>query len=354
LHDRNLRSTENVFPDPSLTANLYCAGRLNEVIFHVVRPAWRRFQDGDPEELWYLWFMRYGKGGEHLKIRAHGPAEGRALLTGLLIQSAEAYFSSLEPVDEVLQRDPWEGAPPIDAQDNVSTRHPDRSLLWTDYLRSHISLGGKPLLLDDRYAALATECLARAAEIAFQAIEPDEHGNFPHQRRQSTLLGGLISSMAALGFTCQQRSAYLQYHRDSLLRFLVRKNKDPFAKVRETLGRFHLQASKMGDSFHRLESLAREQWEQGPRDAQSDRPEARWCRSLVRLQRHISPLCQDPDFHLDPFSLDPTFPPLFKTIHGFANHLGIALADEAFAHHILLVANDPEAEGARRVRLLPE
>ena len=337
-----------------MTANLYCANHLNEVVFHVVRPAWRRFKEEDPENLWQLWFMRYGKGGEHLKIRAHGPAEGKALLADLLARSAEAFFSSLEPPGDARQPGRWKGAPPIDAQDRVSSDHPDRSLLWTDYGRSHISLGGKPLLLDDGYVSRMTECLAQAAEIALKRIEPDAVGTFPHQRRQSTLLASLMASLAALGFTSEQRTAYLHYHRDCLLRFLLLKSEDPFEKARETLHGWHLRVEKMESSFQMLKALARERWEQGRHAESAEDSEAAWGRALVRLHGYVAPLCQNPDFHLDPFSPDPAFAPLFKAIHGLANHLGIGLPDEAFAHHLLLLATDPGDERVHRVALLPE
>src|SRR4029077_13889467 len=83
------------FPDPALTANLYCAGGLDETFFRVVAPFWRELRLQDPERLCSLWVVRCGRRGEHLKIRVHGPG---SLLLGqreLLARRAGAFFASL-------------------------------------------------------------------------------------------------------------------------------------------------------------------------------------------------------------------------------------------------------------------
>ena len=342
----------DAFPDPILTANLYCAGRLNEAVFGAVRPAWRAFQEAAPERLWYLWFMRYGKGGEHLKIRLHGPAPGKDLLAGLLTDAAGAFFAAVEPPAAAPPPGRWANAPPLDAQDRVSADHPDRTLLWTDYARSPVSLGGEPFLGDDVYAARMTACLARAAEIVLEALTPDHDGAFPHGRRQSTLLGGLVAALAALGFTAEQRSSYLRYHRDSLLRFLLIKSEEPVAAADAVLAQFNGRVAAMATSFQTVQARTAERWRHGPSARSAGELETAWCQSLVRLHAHIAPLVSDPGHHLDPFAPDPAFSPLFKALHGLANALGIGLWDEALAHHLLLLVADPES--SRRVVLLPE
>ena len=54
-----------------------------------------------------------------------------------------------------------------------------------------------------------------------------------------------------------------------------------------------------------------------------------------------------------PLSPIPAFAPVFKALHGLANHLGISLPDEALVHHLLLRASDPEAGRTRHVTFLP-
>lgn len=327
------------FPDPTLTASLYFAGHLDEAIFRIVLPFWRKVQEQDPEGVCSLWLMRYGRGGEHLKIRVHGPAERRSDLEGLLENSARTYLSGLTELAEPVRKRGWHGAPPIDAEDAVETDHPDRTLLWTRYGRSHVSLGGKPFLDDDRYAALFTTCLARGCELVL-ALEPAENGTIPHRVRQSTLLKALISGLAALGFDAEKREQYLTYHRDWLLRFIMPREEkiadvDPVQKL---LQRFATRIAAMGPSLAILRQSAVAEW-QGAVDAQRRSSlDAAWRSALVDLLAYIAPFSGDPSYHLDPFAADPVFSPIFKVFHGLGNQLGLHLADEGFAHHTLLQA----------------
>jgi len=88
-----------LFPDPTLTASLYCAGRLDDLVHVVLGPVWSALREGEAGGSSYLWFMRYGRGGEHLKIRFHGPPAASAGLASLLPRAAATYFSSLPAAD---------------------------------------------------------------------------------------------------------------------------------------------------------------------------------------------------------------------------------------------------------------
>jgi hypothetical protein len=332
-----------MYPDPVLTANIYLAGHLDQAIFRIAAPFWRAARELDRERLYQLWLMRYGKGGEHLKVRVHGPADLQPELSRLLEDSARAYFDSLsEPAEPVVKRG-WVGAPPIDAEDNVDTDHPDRSFLWTHYGRSHVSLGGKPLLDDDRYAALFTTCMARGCELVL-AIEPTENGTIQHRVRQSTLFKALIGGLAALGFDAEKRAQYLAYHRDWLLRFILPKDRRMEVEpVQQLLVRFSERIATMDATIETLRRSAAVEWLDGdtPQRALPAQEEA-WRRALAALRDYVTPLCADPDYHLDPFAVDPVFSPIFKVFHGLGNQLGLNLADEGFAHHILLHATAPK------------
>src|SRR6476661_446290 len=111
------------FPDPALTANVYCSGRLDTVIFGAVAPFWRELRPHDPGRLGHLWLMRYGKGGEHLKIRFHGPESCRPLIRGRLEERVTAFLGSLEPAAEPAPP-ARERAPAIDVED-AAENHPD-------------------------------------------------------------------------------------------------------------------------------------------------------------------------------------------------------------------------------------
>lgn len=300
-------------PDPSLTANLYCAGGLDPVVFRVIAPFRREL----PQDA-YLWLVRYGKGGEHLKLRLHTPDADPDLLRRRLAERAGAFFAALP---EPPPRTPGKvDAPPLDPEDEVD--HPDRTLLWTTYRRSHISLGGQPFLDDDLYAAHMTRCLGSACELVL-SLEPGDSGVLPHRTRQVALLQGLIAGLAALGFSTERRADYLAYHRDWLLRFL---------RGAQSVQGFEERIAKLGAAVHPIRTLAEAEWNGG------DPLENPWRTSLSDLLDYISPFANDPDYRLDPFAPDPVFAPLFKAFHGLGNQLGLPVADEAFAHHLLLRA----------------
>lgn len=330
---------EQHFPDPVLTANLYCAGRLDEIFREILAPL--RNEAGAAG---YFWTMRYNRGGEHLKIRLHGPEAWGSVARGLLEERAERFFAS--PGDrngEPARATAASQAPPIDLEDEAPEGPPDRSLLWTHYRRSHISFAGKPLLLDDTYVALASRCLGRACELVLDALG---EGLSP-KRRQTPLLQALIGGIAALGFPAELRGAYFAFHRDWLVRFLlVRRDAGP-EKATELTARFDLQAQALGPSLESLREVA----EDARSGAGSAGDHDAWQSSLVDLFRYVSrlPALENP---LDPFAADPSFPPLFKVFHGFANQLGLNPLDEAFVHHLLLGLTRPPGTAGPPVRLM--
>jgi hypothetical protein len=323
------KAAGQLFPDPVLTASLYCAGRLDAAIFHAVAPFWRDLRRHDRGGLCYLWLMRYGKGGEHLKVRVHGPEPLRPLMQGLLEEKAIRFLDSL-PEAEAPPSRPGEWIPAIDAEeDEIDSGLPDRKLLWTTYRRSPVSLGGKPFLLDDQYAALLTRCLASGCERVL-VLEPDAGGSLPNRVRQGALLGALIRGLSTLGFSIRERIEYLAYHRGWLLRsMLPRIWRSEAGAVEELQRRFDERMAGMAGSLLPL----RRALDGGGNESG---PDTDWERSLSDLLAYISPLCRDPDYRLDPFASDPRFAPVFKVFHGLANQLGLRQVDEAFTHHLLL------------------
>ncbi len=327
---------DQLFADPVLTASLYCAGWLDQAVFHAVAPFWQELRRHDREGLCYLWLMRYGKGGEHLKVRIHGPQPLRPLMRSLLEERAIHFLGSL-PKEEAPPRS-QERVPAIDVEEEENDGDlPDRMLLWTSYRRSHVSLGGKPFLSDDRYAALLTRCLASGCERVL-ALEPGAGGSLLHRGRQAALLSALLSGLAALGFTAEKRVEYLAYHRDWLLRYLVPQNwRSEAEPVTQLQRRLDERVDAMAGSLLPLQTALDREWG-GSWTAQpwNGGLPAPWKRSLADLLAYVSPLCRDPDYHLDPFASDPAFAPVFKVFHGLANQLGLRQTDEAFTHHLLL------------------
>lgn len=331
-----------------MTANLYCAGRLDEVLQKVVAPFRQELRERSGEA-GALWTMRYSRGGEHLKIRLHGPESciprARDLLEGL----AEHYLAGLPGADEAPVRTAGAGqVPPIDLEDEAPDGHPDRQLVWTHYRRSHISFVGKPLLLDDTYVALAVRCLSRGCDLVLEALTDEGSRG----RRQTPLLQALIGGTAALGLPAGLRSAYFAFHRDWLVRFLlVRRGAGP-EKAAELTAQFDLRRQALGASLVPLREVAEEEWggaaDEGEGDV--DDADAAWRSALVDLYRYVSQSPHD----LDPFAEHPAFPPIFKVFHGFANQLGVNPLDEAFVHHLLLGMTLPPGTAGPAVRLVAD
>ncbi len=149
------------YSDPVLTASLYCAGRLDEVLHQVVAPSWRTIRQLDRDAGAYLWTVRNAEGGEHLEVCLHGPESLAVPARALLQRAADAFFAD-----------------------------DDCSLVWTRYRRSHVALGGGPFLDDDGYVGRITRCLAAGCERVL-LLEPDATGKIPQRLRQVTLLAGL-------------------------------------------------------------------------------------------------------------------------------------------------------------------
>lgn len=330
-------------PDPILTASVYSAGALDEVIHHVVSP----FRRSTEDEGHWLWVMRYSRGGEHLKIRVHGPETHRNRLAGLLEQIARDHLAAIEPAgaSRVSRRD----VPPIDAEDQAAEDLPDRSFHWTTYRRSPVSLASKPFLLDDSYVALFTRCLGHGCDMALAALQPDAEGRFPYQPRQAALLKALLTGLTVL--PGEQRVAFLTYHRDWLLRVALVKSVVAWEQGRNLLAHLNLRAESTGETLLTLRRATASHWEVST--PAEDLSTEGWHGSLSRLVSYVRAFGEDPAYHLDPFAPEPSFPILFKIFHGLANQLGLDRMNEAYAHHLLLYAVDGTSSG-EGVPLIPE
>jgi hypothetical protein len=322
------------FPDPVVTANIYCDRQMDEVIHGALAPLRRTMAERDSEGLWRLWILRYPRRGEHLKVRLHGPEAAAPELRGLLAEAVEACFAALPPLADGEPRKEASEVPPIDLEDSDGGLQENRSLLWTRYQRSHISLGGKPLLDDDRYADLMTTCLARACETVLESLRPDSEGQFPQGRRQTGLLRLVTGGLGALGFGAEKNATYLAYHRDWLLRFTAARSNTGTEKIRQTLAQFDQRVEKMSGLLDPWRSMAFDAWSGEPRDS-LDGSDGGWWQALRDLQDYLDPFRGNPDYQLDPFATDTVFSPVFKVFHGSANQIGLNMLNEAFAHHLL-------------------
>jgi hypothetical protein len=340
--------TKALLPDPVLTASIYCAGHLDHVIQHVARPVWVELRQQTEYD---LWLMRYGRGGEHLKLRIHGPETEKLLFQERLSATVRRYFASLGEGFIPSKAGRWKNTPAVDAEDDTTIDHPDRTLVWTCYQRSPISLGGKPLLEDDQYVSLLTTCLARATDLILEEPEFGPDREIPHRRRQSILIKILMEWIVGLGYDAEKRAPYLAYHRDCLLRFVLLQVTDPIEKAREILLRYSILIERMGTSIEALRQVMSNTWSDERVESAVPTVHA-WRRSLGDFLHYLGPFCKSPGHQIDPFTMDPIFAPLFKLFHSAANVLGLPLVDEAFTYHLLLTLSPSEFDHAR-VELVP-
>lgn len=330
-----------IFPNPILTANIYCERRQDHFIGEALALFWREARTLEAERDSYLWFVRYGRCGEHVKVRVHAPEERRDALADLLARTVEAYFAAHEPPAPEPRRD-WSSLPPIDEQDGAEQDYPDRTLLWTRYRRSHVNLGGKPFLDDDLYAALMTRCMGAACEIVLSSLVLDAAGRIPHTLRQSILLDLLLSGLPMLCPDADERREYLSYHRDWLVRFSLAQRKADPSRAAGVLKYFAEQVEATAAStLEPLRALVAEQWrcEEEPKGSGKQA----WRSRLSDLRGYVEPLAAQPGYRLDPFATNPAFTPYFKVLHGLANQIGLNIMNEAFTHHLLLQAATPAA-----------
>jgi hypothetical protein len=339
-------SLSNGYPDPLLSASLYCTGRLDPLIVRAVAPFWEeaKVRAGDASP--YLWMLRYGRRGEHLKLRLHGPEALRPVLAPWLEEAAWSFFQTRErrqrPAEPVKRRP----APPLDEEDQGQDDLPDDSFLWTRCRRVPMVLGTDPLLHDDRYVALFTTCLGRACDLVLGWLELDEGETVSFRSRQGILLALLSGALAAAFPSAEERSRHLVYQRDWLVRSPILYPRGRMEKARAILERFDQEVERMGPATRKsLKAVV-------AADGEDEEPaEAAWRRSVAALRAYLEPLQGNAAYDLDPFAEGPLHPSLFRLFHCVANQIGLTALNEAMTWHLLVDAGGAEAGD---FRLVPE
>jgi len=290
-------------------------------------PFWRDLRTAALGEC-YFWVIRYSRGGEHLKIRIHGAEEDREALQRLLGGRVENYLEMVRGLPPATPRADRRDVPPIDAEDELPAAPGDRSLAWTTYRRSPVSLPPSPWLDDDRFAAHACQCLSRGCELVLAEIEAGNSES--KQARQKLLIKALLSGLGALGLGEPRRAVdYLGYHRDWLLRFFL----DETAKEQLVMEQFEERVRHMSATIQQLRLFAPALWAQKPANAGG-----LWERALSGLAEYLAAFRNRDEYQLDPFTTDVTFLPVFKVLHGLANQLGMPPIEEAYVHHVVRTA----------------
>jgi hypothetical protein len=326
-------------PDPILTASIYCNRRLDLVLHQAVAPALERLRAEHPDADWGLWWVRYALNGDHLKVRVHGPAEHVEDVRSALGDAVEAMFASLPPADPDEERLTRSHSPAVDIDDEAFAMYPDRTVLWTRYRRSHVSLGPKALLRDDAYISRIVTCLCRGASLVLEATALDADGRILASVRQKAVLRALFAGLRATGLGPAERAEYLAYHRD----WLVRSNATDEAGEQHIKAGFDKQLPRVEATVQQLARTAAAHWSSPTPPAGND-TDARWRQAIAELTAWSEVLRAEQS--MDPYTDQRGFPVLFKALHAVANHAGLDMLNEAFVYH-LVGAAEQAAQAAR-------
>ncbi|GMU07989.1 lantibiotic dehydratase C-terminal domain-containing protein [Corallococcus caeni] len=323
--------------DPALSANLYCDHHLDALLQQAIAPFWSELREDGHLRHAALWFTRYTRRGEHLKLRLHLPVERVPWARERLEAAAARFFGSLKDVP-LPERNPPSFAPPIDVEDQPTTNAPDRSLLWTTFRRSPVVLGTERYLQDSRHAGLFAQALSASAEVVLTQLMPEVPRPTYARKRQSLLIQMLIAALGETAFTAAQWQAYLEYHHGWLLRHLL-SNKESSTFTRESiLAEFDQRALQMQPAIDALSATMAVELKQGPGSVPPDHELSDWRTSVRAFFQHAATYRGHADYDVDPYTGDFAFLPLFKLLHGCANQFGFRVNNELYTHHLLLLA----------------
>ncbi len=333
------------FADPILTANIYCTGFLDRLIFEAIAPFWSRYKASNGDLGGFLWFARYRRGGEHLKIRFHGSAAARDAVRGSLVTAIQDFLDSLPGTAAANERDCQVNQFPIDPEDHCTIAYPDRTILWTSYQRVPGIMGRHPMSDDLLHAALFTRCLGVGSDIVLENLRPDSNGTIPGALRLSLALKFFIAACSSLGLPATGIVEYLRYHRDWLLTSF---NID-LVKACE---RFDQRIQSQPETLEGLRPLLDLKEEPGAETAADDDPYCQWQDCFAELFRYVLQRADDPEFLQNPYLKDQVFATPFKLLHAHTNQLATGLLNEGYLCQLLIRTCEeiwPETAAERRL-----
>lgn len=312
--------------DPFLSANLYAAGHLDAAIGRVLGPL-------AAEAPAPFYFLRYGRGVEHLKLRFFGDPHDLGLrerISERLTDLADSFFAILPPLDGDGAAPEGTQPPPIDAEDENLSLARDRTLLFTTYRRSYIPFAGPPFLADDRLMAAAGAVLSVAAGEGFVSLFSGEEPP-SLKTRQNVLLKLAPLGIAAFGVPDTERSAYLAYHRNWLVRWMLGAfAADQQDKLLPVIDKFGTASQASVAAFPKMKAYFDDDIRHFGEPLDS-----RLRQAFAALGDAARKAAATAPPGLDPYIEDFSVLPLFKALHMCANGLGLKMRDEAFAHHLL-------------------
>ncbi len=325
-----------VCPDPAITVSVYCNRKLDQLLRDAIKPFWHEVRERHPGEPHSIWFFRYAKCGEHLKIRIHGAEAVVATVRERLAPNIESFFRTpaADPLPGV-----WvskSALPPLDHEDEEEEDYPNKTLLWTQYRRRPEPVGCEFYTRDETHLSLFARAQSSAAEVVLEHLTALVDSEQFLQRRQTLFLKLMLSGLAATDFDASKWMDYHAYHRDWLIRSLTRINPSSL-KPSSILAEFdqRLERARSGvaslSSNVRIGAAAADPSEEA--GAIGD-----WSRSVAAFYRHIQTYRGQLEYDQDPFTDDNAYLPLHKVFCGVANQFGFRLSHEAYLHHLLHAA----------------
>lgn len=323
------------FSIPMLCASVYGQKQHDLLLNEFIQPFW------DSSALkgvaGFFWTMRYGAGGEHLKLRLHGPERCAVETRQALAAALDRFVNSL-PAGEVGQAS--QGLfPSIDPEDEEEGTRPDRFWRWTTFRPSPFVLGAEKLAQDPELVGLYAHAQSAIAEIVMREVSPRRLEASFATSRQSLFIRLLIASFAALKFSANEKEMYLRHHRDWLVRFLISKARSPEASPATILAPLRVRIATLGASVNAIRQRLADS---------NPAPEAHqlfnvWQLRLESFFNYVSTFRGNAAYDLDPYTRDYALLPLFKLLHGACNQFGLRLSNELYVYQLLLVAAN-EAE----------
>jgi len=332
--------------DPILTANVYCSRYLDDLLREAVIPFWSALR-AEPAHDGFIWFYRYGKRGEHLKLRVHAPESRRAALQDSLGKAMSDFLESVSNAPPV-ERISKSALPPLDVEDAVAEDYPDRSLLWTTYRRSPAIIGDPAYARDDRHVAYFTQALAASSDFILGEVVGGSKDPAYLRRRQNSFLKLVIAGLAVTDLSPAAWTVYFTYHRDWLVRHLA--TLAPSAVDAATvMAEIEGQLDKARAALPALARIMAAQ--RATASEQGDGLLGAWIVAVRNFFEHVKSYRGRPEYNCDPYTDDHAFLPLFKLFHASANQFGFRISNEAYLHHLLLQAaqvpleNEPAPAG---------
>jgi len=356
-------------PAKTLSANLYCDRRFHDLLRHVLAPLDRELEAlSGPDTL--LWFSRYSRRGQHVKVRLHTSDESSwPALRDRITALADGFFATLPEPGAGQPAASGEGGgaggagadpgasaespqasprlsvpklPAIDVEDEGDTDYPDRSILWTAFRPSAKTLGNERYLSDHRHLNLFYRCMAASAKSVLAEVAAGAEEEPPLKARQSRLLRLVVSTFFALDLRPEEQIDYLEFHRDWMLRHQLTQA-GLQTKAEETIERLDQKLVGMEATVAALSQIIAAQLapqddvQEGEADFEEDES-AELRSALQAFFAHVRGYRERTEYDLDPYTPDFAFLPLFKVLHGMANQVGVPILNELYTYQILVRA----------------